>query len=87
MISAMTTVEEIEKAVVQLTSAELKRFRDWFEAFDGERFDEKIEEDAKAGKLDRLADEALAEFRSGHAREFCGISQAADFGSAMIVCR
>ena len=65
----MITIEEIEKAVAQLTSAELKKFREWFEAFDAERFDEKIEEDAKTGKLDRLADEALAEFRSGHARE------------------
>ena len=63
------TIEEIEKAVAKLAPAELKRFRDWFEAFDAQRFDEKIEEDAKTSKLVRLADEALAEFRSGHARE------------------
>ena len=48
---------------------ELAKFRVWFEAFEAERFDRKIERDAKAGKLDRPADEALAEFRAGRARE------------------
>ena len=33
------------------------------------RFDEKIERDAKVGKLDRLAEQALADFRTGRARE------------------
>jgi hypothetical protein len=63
------TVEDLEKAVAQLPPDELARFRAWFEAFEADRFDRKIERDAKAGKLDRLADEALAEFRAGNARE------------------
>jgi hypothetical protein len=33
------------------------------------RFDEKIERDAKAGRLDALADKAIDEFRKGRARE------------------
>jgi hypothetical protein len=37
--------------------------------FDGARFDEKIQRDAKAGKLDRLAEQALIDFREGRARE------------------
>ena len=65
----MSTVEEIEQAVSKLSADELARFRRWFEEFDVARFDAKIERDAKAGKLDRLADEALAEFRAGRARE------------------
>jgi hypothetical protein len=65
----MTTVEDIERAVLQLAPAELDRFRMWFEAFDGQRFDERIERDALAGKLDRMADEALAEHRAGRTRE------------------
>ena len=48
---------------------ELARFRAWFEEFDAARFDAKIEHDANSGKLDRLADEALADMRAGRARE------------------
>jgi hypothetical protein len=65
----MTTIEDIEKAVSQLSPAELDRFRVWFEMFDAQRFDERIERDAKAGKLDSMADEALAEHRAGRTRE------------------
>ena len=65
----MTTVEDIEKAVARLSPDELAKFRAWFEEFEAERFDRRIERDAKSGKLDPLADEALAEFRAGHTRE------------------
>ena len=65
----MTTAEDIEKAVEQLPPRELARFRTWFEAFDARQFDAAIERDAKAGKLDPLADEALAAHRAGHSRE------------------
>ncbi len=65
----MTTVDEIKEAVSKLAPGELATFRAWFEAFEEARFDEKIERDAKAGKLDELAEQALAEFRQGRARE------------------
>jgi hypothetical protein len=65
----MTSVEDIERAVSQLPPAELERFRMWFETFDAQRFDERIERGAKAGRLDRMADEALAEHRAGRTRE------------------
>lgn len=64
----MTKVEDIEKAVSGLAPEDLTRFRAWFEAFDAERFDAKIERDAAAGRLDRLGDEALADLRGGRAR-------------------
>jgi hypothetical protein len=47
----MTTTEDIEKAVEQLSPRELARFRAWFEVFDADRFDAAIERDADAGKL------------------------------------
>jgi hypothetical protein len=65
----MTSIEDIEKAVAELPPDQLARFRAWFEEFDTARFDQKIERDANAGKLDRLAEQALADFHSGRARE------------------
>jgi hypothetical protein len=63
------SIEDIEKAVAKLPPDQFARFRDWFEAFDAARFDQKIERDAKAGKLDRLAEEAVGDYRKGRARE------------------
>jgi hypothetical protein len=65
----MTTVEDIEKAIAELPPDELARLRAWLEEFEGAHFDQRIERDAKAGRLDRLADEALADFRAGRTRE------------------
>ena len=65
----MNSVKDLEKAVAQLPAEEFAAFRAWFEVFDATRFDEKIERDAAAGKLDPLADEALASYREGRARD------------------
>jgi hypothetical protein len=65
----MTKIEDIEKAVEGLAPAQLAQFRDWFEAFDAQVFDQKIEADASSGRLDRLAEQALDGFRQGRARE------------------
>jgi hypothetical protein len=58
------TTEDIEKAIEQLPPRELARFRAWFEAFDADQFDAAIERDVQAGKLDALAEEALAAHRA-----------------------
>lgn len=63
-LAAMTKLEDIEKAIAKLAPEELARFRAWFEEFDAARFDEKIERDAKAGRLDRLAEPTIASRRS-----------------------
>lgn len=65
----MSTVEAIENAVKVLPAPELAKFRKWFAEFDGAAWDAQIESDAAAGKLDALAEEALAEYRNGTARE------------------
>jgi hypothetical protein len=65
----MTTAEDIEKAIERLDPAELARFRAWFETFDSERFDAAIANDARAGKLDAFAEEALAAHRAGRSRD------------------
>jgi hypothetical protein len=63
------SIEDLENAVAKLAPDQLAKFRDWFEAFDAARFDGKIERDAAAGKLDSLAEQSLADFRQGRARE------------------
>lgn len=63
------TIEDLEKVITGLPDDQLATFRAWFEQFDAARFDQQIERDAKAGKLDRLADEAMADLRKGRARE------------------
>jgi hypothetical protein len=65
----MSTVEEIEHAISKLPPDDLARFRAWFDAFEAKRFDEKIEQDAKSGRLDRIAEQAIADYRAGRARE------------------
>jgi hypothetical protein len=65
----MTTIEDLEKAVAELPPDQLLQFRAWFEAFEAARFDQDIERDAEAGKLDRLAEQAVADYRAGRARE------------------
>ena len=65
----MITAESLEQAVEQLPPEELAKFRRWFAQFDADAWDAQIEADAAAGKFDALAEEALAEYRSGQARE------------------
>jgi hypothetical protein len=67
--SIMSTLDDIERAVAQLPPDELARFRAWFDQFEARQFDQKIERDAKAGKLDGLAEQALEAYRAGRARE------------------
>jgi hypothetical protein len=65
----MTTAEDTEKTIEQLDPRELMRFRAWFEVFDADRFDAAIEHDARSGKLDAFAEEALAAYRAGRSRD------------------
>jgi hypothetical protein len=65
----MGNVKSIEKAVESLPPAELAEFRHWFAEFDAAAWDRQIEQDAQSGKLDQLASEALADFKSGQAHE------------------
>jgi hypothetical protein len=65
----MSTLQEIEKAVRHLSSDDLARFRHWFAEWDAEAWDRQIEADVRAGRLDRLAEEALREHRDGRTTE------------------
>ncbi|MEO6969251.1 MAG: hypothetical protein ABI132_12500 [Rhodanobacteraceae bacterium] len=65
----MSTVETIEQAIQALPPGELARFRNWFAKFDASAWDKQIEADATAGRLDRIAEEAIEEYGNGKARE------------------
>jgi hypothetical protein len=65
----MKKVEEIENQVQDLSPEELTAFREWFAKFDAENWDRQIETDVKAGKLDRLAKQALRDHEAGHSTE------------------
>jgi hypothetical protein len=61
----MGDIKAIEQAIVALPAEELAKFRQWFAEFDGAAWDRQIEQDAASGRLDSLAAEALADYRSG----------------------
>ena len=65
----MTKVEQLERDVQALTSEELAAFRNWFAEYDWLMWDRQLEEDVAAGKLDKLAAEARAEFERGETTE------------------
>jgi hypothetical protein len=61
----MGSVEEITAAIEQLTIQDMMRLRDWLVEYAEQLWDEQMERDAKAGRLDALAKEALEELRAG----------------------
>jgi hypothetical protein len=65
----VSTVQEIESAIVRLSRQELLALRDWFSEFDGAAWDRQFEEDAAAGRLDVLAEEALRDAHEGRCRD------------------
>ena len=65
----MSTLQEIETAVQRLSADDLAAFRNWFADFDYQAWDRQLEADVRAGRLDRLAEEALREHREGRTSE------------------
>ena len=65
----MTKIQKLEHEVKSLTPQELVAFRDWFSRFDCDQWDQEIEKDVLAGKLDGLAREAIREHRAGRSKE------------------
>ena len=65
----MKKVEKLENEVQQLNPDELAAFRDWFRRYDSDEWDKEIERDVSAGRLDKLAEEAVAAHKAGRTRE------------------
>ena len=65
----MTRVEAIEEEIQRLSRTEFTELRDWILEKDWERWDQQVEEDAAAGRLDKLFEKALAAHRAGESKE------------------
>jgi len=65
----MTKIEKLENEVKKLNPDELAAFRHWFRKYDSDEWDKEIEGDILAGRLDRLAGEAIAAHKVGRTRE------------------
>lgn len=57
----MSKVEKIEDEVQALSPAELAQFRAWFLEYDWAAWNQELERDVQAGRLDDLAEKALRE--------------------------
>jgi KaiC/GvpD/RAD55 family RecA-like ATPase len=65
----MARIEELTNEVQQLSREELAAFRDWFRKYDSDEWDKEIEEDVLSGRLENLANEAIADHTAGRTKE------------------
>ena len=65
----MLTREQIESAILQLPPNEYQQLLEWFFDLDYQRWNEQLEKDITNGKLENLAQEAIADF--GNATTLC----------------
>ena len=61
----MSRLLEIQQEILALPADEYKQFRQWFSELDWKKWDQEIEVDSKAGKLDFLIAEAQDEKEKG----------------------
>jgi hypothetical protein len=66
----MSRVDEIEAAIDGLPPEEYRRIVQWFRVREQRRWDEQLDADSSAGKLDFLFDEAESESAEGLLREW-----------------
>ena len=64
----MSTVVEIEKALQTLPVEEAWKVAGWLQHYLDERWDQQIDSDVAAGRLDKLADKAIHDYREGRVK-------------------
>lgn len=65
----MSKIEQLEREIEKLSRAQLAKFREWFHRHDAAEWDRQVEADAQAGRLDALADKALAAHKTGKTKD------------------
>ena len=61
----MSIIEQTKAAILSLPADEFEQLKRWLSDLDYERWDEELEEDIAEGKLEALAQEAIASFEAG----------------------
>lgn len=64
----MLTLEQIEAAILELSPDQFHQLLEWFLELDHQRWDKQLEQDIADGKLEALAEEAIADFETGNYR-------------------
>ena len=64
----MSTVQEIETAIQKLKPQEIHEVADWLQELREELWDKQIDADAKAGRLDKLMEEAKQDYLAGRCK-------------------
>ena len=59
------SIDELQSTVAHLPKRDLDQFVHWLESFLASEWDRQIEDDILAGRWDREADRAVADFESG----------------------
>ena len=68
VLADMTRLEQLEDEIAKLSSEEFSRLREWILEKDWAEWDQQIEKDAAAGKLDQLVTRALNDHTAGKSR-------------------
>ena len=63
------SVQELEKAVTQLSVEELDEFVQWVADYQQSKWDKQIAKDSRAGRLDALIQKANQDFEAGRCRK------------------
>ena len=64
----MSTVQEIETAIQKLKPQEILKVADWLQELREELWDKQIDADAKAGRLDKMMEEAKQDYLAGRCK-------------------
>ena len=64
----MSKVQEIENAIQKLEPKEIHQIADWLQEFREALWDKQIDTDAKAGRLDKLMEEAKQDYLAGRCK-------------------
>ena len=64
----MTKLEKIEQDIASLGPSDVVKLAEWLAEYQANLWDRQIEADAKAGRFDRMAEQALAEHKAGKTR-------------------
>lgn len=68
IIGFMSTVAEIEKALQAIPLDDARKVAAWLQHYLNEKWDAQIDADIDAGRLDKLADKAIEDYRAGRVK-------------------